>query len=101
MIRYAELTQILVDIIFCPIEHIFWAGKHKLIKINNKIWDNASTWLWIISLQLSLLKYDKKKILNILFFFEHFYCMYVFRSLRKIKFNNYKIHLSEINYNTR
>ncbi|XP_006558776.1 peroxisomal membrane protein 11C [Apis mellifera] len=78
LIRYAELIQILVDIIFCPIEHIFWAGKHKLIKINNEIWNNASTWLWIISLQLSLLK-----------------------SLRKIKFNNYKIHLSETNYNTR
>ena len=49
--------QILVDIIFGPVEHIFWAGKHNLIKINIEAWDNASTWFWIISLQLSLLKY--------------------------------------------
>ncbi|CAD1475758.1 unnamed protein product, partial [Heterotrigona itama] len=62
LIKCAELMQILVDIIFGPIEHIFWAGKHKLIKINIEAWDNALTWFWIISLQLSLLKVVLKSI---------------------------------------
>ncbi|KAK1134759.1 hypothetical protein K0M31_007533 [Melipona bicolor] len=79
LIRCAELMQILVDTIFGPVEHIFWAGKHNLIKINIEAWDNASTWFWIISLQLSLLK-----------------------SLRKLKkFNSYKTYLNETNCNKR
>ncbi|XP_076174218.1 peroxisomal biogenesis factor 11c isoform X2 [Ptiloglossa arizonensis] len=79
LIKWTELVQIAVDTIFCPIEHISWAGEHKLIKINIEKWDNASTWFWIISLHLSLIK-----------------------SLRKLKkLNNYKTHLSEINCDTR
>ncbi|OAD56228.1 Peroxisomal membrane protein 11C [Eufriesea mexicana] len=79
LIRYAELIQISVDIIFCPIEHISWAGNHKLIQINTKVWNNVSTWFWIISLHLSLLK-----------------------SLRKLnKFSNYKTLLDETNVSTR
>lgn len=79
MIRWAELIQIAVNTVFCPIEHIAWAGTHKLIKINIEAWDNTSTWFWIISLHLSLLK-----------------------SLQKLKkFNNYKTHLCENTYDIR
>ncbi|CAK9820824.1 Peroxisomal membrane protein 11C [Anthophora plagiata] len=79
LIRWAELIQITVDTIFCPIEHIHWAGEHNLIKINTEKWDNASTWFWIVSLHLSL-----------------------FKSLRKLKmFNNYKTHLFETNCDTK
>ncbi|XP_076239095.1 peroxisomal biogenesis factor 11c [Calliopsis andreniformis] len=60
LIKWVELMQIVVDIIYCPIEHISWAGEHKLIKINNEIWDKASTWFWIISLHLSLIKSVRK-----------------------------------------
>ncbi|XP_017893583.1 peroxisomal membrane protein 11C-like [Ceratina calcarata] len=79
LIRWTELTQIAVDIIFCPIEHISWAGEHKLIKVDTEVWSNTSTWLWIISLQLSLMK-----------------------SLRRLKtLSNYRRHLIETNYNAR
>ena len=37
-----------------------WAGEHELIKINNKAWDNVSTWFWIVSLHLSLTKSLRK-----------------------------------------
>ncbi|XP_053978991.1 peroxisomal membrane protein 11C [Hylaeus volcanicus] len=78
LIKWAELVHIAVDIIFSSIEHISWAGEHKLIKINTEKWDNTSTWFWIISLHLSLMK-----------------------SLRKLKmFNNYKTHLGEANCDT-
>ncbi|XP_076765813.1 peroxisomal biogenesis factor 11c [Xylocopa sonorina] len=78
LIRWAELIQITVDAIFCPIEHISWAGEHKLIKINAEAWDNVSKWFWVISLHLSLIK-----------------------SLRKLKkFNNYETHLGETKCNT-
>ncbi|XP_076628661.1 peroxisomal biogenesis factor 11c [Colletes latitarsis] len=78
LIKWAELVQIAVDTIFCPIEHISWAGEHKLIKINIEKWDTVSTWFWIISLHLSLIK-----------------------SLRKLKkCNNYKTYLDETNCNT-
>lgn len=60
MIRWTELTQIAVDIIFCPVEHISWAGEHELIKVNTEAWNNTSTWLWIVSLQLSLIKCVRK-----------------------------------------
>ncbi|KOC69972.1 Peroxisomal membrane protein 11C [Habropoda laboriosa] len=56
LIRWAELMQIAMDTMFGPIEHIYWAGEHKLIKINTEKWDNVSTWFWIISLHLSLFK---------------------------------------------
>lgn len=50
-----------MDIVYCPIEHISWAGEHELIKINNKAWDNVSTWFWIVSLHLSLTKYVERE----------------------------------------
>ncbi|XP_017796098.1 PREDICTED: peroxisomal membrane protein 11C [Habropoda laboriosa] len=60
LIRWAELMQIAMDTMFGPIEHIYWAGEHKLIKINTEKWDNVSTWFWIISLHLSLFKHNTK-----------------------------------------
>ncbi|KAG7213444.1 hypothetical protein KM043_002720 [Ampulex compressa] len=78
LIRWAELLQIAVDLIFYPVEHICWAGEHKLVSINTEPWDNATTWFWIVSLHLSL-----------------------FKSLRKLtKFEKYKIHLGDTNYDT-
>ncbi|KZC08988.1 PREDICTED: peroxisomal membrane protein 11C [Dufourea novaeangliae] len=79
LLRWTELIQIAVDIIFCPIEHIYWAGEHELIKINVEKWDNVSTWFWIISLHLSLIKSGRK--------------------LKKL--NNYKTHLGETNCDAR
>ncbi|XP_031845093.1 peroxisomal biogenesis factor 11c [Nomia melanderi] len=79
ILRYAELLQIAVDIIFCPVEHISWAADHELININIEKWDSASTWFWIISLHLSLIK-STRKLINL---------------------TNYKIHLSEINRDAR
>lgn len=79
MTRWVELTQIAMDMLFYPIEHICWAGEQKLININTEPWDNASTWLWIISLHLSLVK-----------------------SLRKLKqLETYNVHLREINCDTK
>ncbi|XP_078037824.1 peroxisomal biogenesis factor 11c [Augochlora pura] len=60
LLRLTELLQIGVDIIFCPVEHVCWAAEHKLININVEKWDIASTWFWIISLHLSLIKSMRK-----------------------------------------
>ena len=60
LIRWAELVQITMDVVYCPIEHISWAGEQELIKINNEAWDNVSTWFWIVSLHLSLTKSLRK-----------------------------------------
>lgn len=60
MIRWLDLLQIAVDIIFNPLEHICWAGEHKLIRINTVSWDNATTWFWIIALHLALFKSLRK-----------------------------------------
>lgn len=78
LIRSVELMQIAVDIVFGPVEHISWAGERKLIKINHEKWDNASSWFWIISLHLSLMK-----------------------SLRKLKRSNSEKDLREINSDIR
>lgn len=61
LLRWAELLQIGVDILFGPVEHVSWAAEHKLINnIDIEKWDNASTWFWIISLHLSLIKSIRK-----------------------------------------
>lgn len=60
LIRWANLIQIASDVISNPIEHICWAGDHKLLKINTESWDNVTTWLWISSLHLSLIKSIRK-----------------------------------------
>lgn len=60
LIRWVELLQIAVDIVFNPVEHICWAGEHKIVKINTESWDNATTWFWIVSLHLSLIKSLRK-----------------------------------------
>ncbi|XP_015598047.1 peroxisomal membrane protein 11C isoform X2 [Cephus cinctus] len=56
LIRWMELIQIVVDTIFYPVEHICWAGEHKVISIDTLKWDDASTLFWIVSLYLSLFK---------------------------------------------
>ncbi|XP_012268478.2 peroxisomal membrane protein 11C [Athalia rosae] len=56
LIRWANLLQNLVDIIFCPLEHICWAGEKKILSVNVSLLDNATTWCWLISIYLSLVK---------------------------------------------
>lgn len=60
VIRWTEYIQILVDIVYCPIEHISWAGERNLITINTAAWDQTTTWFWILSLYLALLKSLRK-----------------------------------------
>ncbi|XP_018348395.1 PREDICTED: peroxisomal membrane protein 11C [Trachymyrmex septentrionalis] len=54
--RWSQVIQNVVDVIYSPIEHIAWAGQHNIVSINNDKWDLATTWFWIVSLHLSLLK---------------------------------------------
>lgn len=56
LIRWSQVIQNVVDVIYSPIEHIAWAGQHNIVSINNDKWDLATTWFWIVSLHLSLLK---------------------------------------------
>ncbi|KAG5310463.1 PX11C protein, partial [Acromyrmex insinuator] len=56
LIRWSQVIQNVVDVIYSPIEHIAWAGQHNIVPINNDKWDLATTWFWIVSLHLSLLK---------------------------------------------
>lgn len=60
VIRYANLLQNLVDIIYYPIEHTAWAGQNKLVSVNVAPLDDATTWCWLISLYLSLVKSVRK-----------------------------------------
>lgn len=54
--RWSQVIQNVVDVIYAPVEHICWAGQHNIVSINNDKWDLATTWFWIFSLHLSLLK---------------------------------------------
>ncbi|XP_034935941.1 peroxisomal membrane protein 11C [Chelonus insularis] len=56
VIRWLELLSRWTDVISSPVETISWLGEHKLISVNDDKWDNISTWLWIISINLTLLK---------------------------------------------
>jgi len=56
LIRWGQVIQNVVDLIYSPIEHIAWAGQHNIVTINNDKWDLVTTWFWIVSLHLSLLK---------------------------------------------
>ncbi|XP_014611414.1 PREDICTED: peroxisomal membrane protein 11C [Polistes canadensis] len=59
-IRSIELIQIGVNMIFCPIEHICWAGDNKIVSLNSKLWNNIIIWFWVVSLHLSLTKSLRK-----------------------------------------
>ncbi|KAL6263023.1 hypothetical protein P5V15_005819 [Pogonomyrmex californicus] len=56
LIRWTQVIQNIIDIIYSPIEHIAWAGQHNIVSINIDKWNLATTWFWIISLHLSLLQ---------------------------------------------
>lgn len=56
LIRWSQVIQNVVDIIYSPIEHIAWAGQHNIVSINIDKWDLTTTWFWIVSLHLSLLR---------------------------------------------
>ncbi|EZA53224.1 hypothetical protein DMN91_004996 [Ooceraea biroi] len=56
LIRCCQLMQHAVGVVYAPIEHIAWAGQHKIVSITNDKWDLVTTIFWIISLQLSIVK---------------------------------------------
>nr|XP_012220425.1 PREDICTED: LOW QUALITY PROTEIN: peroxisomal membrane protein 11C [Linepithema humile] len=56
LIRWSQVIQNMIDVIYSPVEHICWAGQHNIVSINNNKWDVATTWFWIFSLHLSLLR---------------------------------------------
>ncbi|GAB1859991.1 Peroxisomal membrane protein 11C [Camponotus japonicus] len=56
LIRWSQVIQNVIDIIYSPIEHISWAGHHNIISINNDKWDLVTIWFWIVSLNLSLIR---------------------------------------------
>ncbi|CAB0038791.1 unnamed protein product [Trichogramma brassicae] len=60
LIRTIELIKITVDLLYSPVEHICWAGENNLVSIDIEKWGNATTWFWIGSLYLSLLKTLRK-----------------------------------------
>lgn len=64
LIRWSQIMQNAVDMTYCFIEHIYWAGLRNIISINIDKWDVATTWFWIISLHLSLVK-SLRKIQNV------------------------------------
>lgn len=49
-----------MDMIYNPIEHAYWAGEHNILSIKSEKLDNVTTWFWIISLGLSLVKSLRK-----------------------------------------
>ncbi|KAK6640942.1 hypothetical protein RUM44_012640 [Polyplax serrata] len=51
-----EIFESIVDIIFCPLDHISWAIDHRIIRTENSIWSTASTMCWVISLYISIYK---------------------------------------------
>ncbi|KAK2586088.1 hypothetical protein KPH14_008373 [Odynerus spinipes] len=46
--------------IYNPIEHIYWAGENQILSVNYEKLDNITTWFWIVSLCLSLVKSLRK-----------------------------------------
>ncbi|XP_063995447.1 peroxisomal membrane protein 11C [Diachasmimorpha longicaudata] len=56
MIRWVEIVQNVIDIVYSPVETIAWAASHKLVSIDVNKWDNASTWFWIVSLYIAFMK---------------------------------------------
>ncbi|XP_011311696.1 peroxisomal membrane protein 11C [Fopius arisanus] len=59
-IRWLGIIQMIIDVIYSPVETIAWAGAHKLITIDVELWDKTCTWFWIVSLYLSFMKSAKK-----------------------------------------
>ncbi|XP_046733865.1 peroxisomal membrane protein 11C isoform X2 [Diprion similis] len=60
--RWATLFKNFVDVIFNPIEHLCWAGECKILSVNVALLDIVTTWCWVISLHLSLIKSLRKVI---------------------------------------
>ncbi|KAH0950283.1 hypothetical protein HN011_010596 [Eciton burchellii] len=56
VIRWCQVIQNIVNLVYSPIEHFAWAGQHKIVSINVKKWDLVTTVFWIISIQLCLVK---------------------------------------------
>ncbi|XP_057326685.1 peroxisomal membrane protein 11C [Microplitis mediator] len=54
-IKWLEMIEIIVDVIYSPVETICWAGEHQLVNVDVDKWDTMSTWFWIMSLYISLM----------------------------------------------
>lgn len=55
-LRFANVLRNVVDQAFFPIEHIEWLADNNYINVRSEPWAVASTWCWVISLSLSLMK---------------------------------------------
>ncbi|XP_043464678.1 peroxisomal membrane protein 11C-like [Leptopilina heterotoma] len=56
LIDYVSAIQTVIDVIYSPIESICWAGGHRILSINTELWDTTTTYFWITSISLSLIK---------------------------------------------
>ncbi|XP_049946084.1 peroxisomal membrane protein 11C-like [Schistocerca serialis cubense] len=55
-LRFFNVLRNLVDQAFFPIEHIEWLADNNYINVRSEPWAVCSTWCWVISLALSLMK---------------------------------------------
>ncbi|XP_014488832.1 PREDICTED: peroxisomal membrane protein 11C [Dinoponera quadriceps] len=60
LIRWIQVLQNTTDVVYCALEHIYWAGVRDIVLINVDKWNLATTLLWIFSIHLSFLKSIRK-----------------------------------------
>merc|ERR1711892_108065 len=52
--RWLQIVTNLVDLLYYPVEHIAWAGEHKILPVTPDIWWSQANCLWAISLYLNI-----------------------------------------------
>nr|CAD7201172.1 unnamed protein product [Timema douglasi]CAD7410260.1 unnamed protein product [Timema poppensis] len=57
VVRLLNVLTNAIDQTYYPIEHIAWAADHKLLTLDSNPWWVATSWCWVISLYLGLIKY--------------------------------------------
>ncbi|CAG2053578.1 unnamed protein product [Timema podura] len=56
VVRLLNVLMNAIDQTYYPIEHIAWAADHKLLTLDSNPWWVATSWCWVISLYLGLIK---------------------------------------------
>ncbi|KAL0276457.1 UNVERIFIED_CONTAM: hypothetical protein PYX00_004025 [Menopon gallinae] len=64
-VRFLTVISNIVDLIFCPVDHISWAIDHRIILSKSTKWDTLSTAMWVASLYLNIMISSKK--MNLIF----------------------------------
>jgi len=54
--RWLSVIRNFADQLFYPIEHIAWASDQQIVHLDSSSWWYSSTFLWLLSLYLNLLK---------------------------------------------